>query len=486
MKYFPEQYKDVVYGSFNISREAIDPQPNDPIVDKIVSIFEDMGFRSKDSDPLLPTPQRDKIQSGLKEISKLLKERFGIVIYVIDTNEKNFYTYPLNLKITNVLSRALLWIPGSIQETINDNQTDESKIIERRLSSEDDNVITKTWAMNFKNALKDSRLNNVTIDLKKAYINNMPEIYRSYILLGIKHAHGLNLTAREMTAVLFHEYGHNFTMVENTYRCIQNTTILLDNLRQEVGKKGKTVRSALKLTYEKIFKESVPASATSEQILLDWLEQEMKLISFSTNKYAFTDTEALADQFPTRFGLGPDIISSLNKLSRGATHSNVGEPILMLDAILLYMSMSGVTVGILLALGITGAAGGVIAGISMFIYKIIIYLYLNGSDFETDTIIPYDVFYKRYQRVKLDLIRQIRTVEGVDSKFKNKLIEDIEEVEKHLKNIKFPSTSLMQKLIRILSDNKRRAFDMKRSQQLMEELSENDLYVASGKLQQFV
>lgn len=488
MKYFTEHYKDAVYGSFDISHEAIDPQPNDPIVDKVVSIFEKMGFRSKDADPIKPRPSKNDIQSGLKEISKLLKERFGIIIHVLDSVDRMFCTLPLNFKITNVLTSDLKDIVPDLAETIDDESTKTDKELKSVYEEKDAYKMIKIWATNFKNAVMDSRLHKVSIDLKKAYINGVPEIYKSYILIDVDYAHSLNLTAREITAILFHEYGHNFTIVENTYRHIQNTTILLDSLRSEVGQKGKTVRAALKLTYEKIFNEPVSSSATTEQILVDWVEKEMKLTAFTTSNHAYTDTEALADQFPARFGLGPDIVSGLTKLYQGANNSSNGWfiPIVAIQGMLTSLLAINLYIGLMVHLGIGLLLNPVFLAIgSLTVWWLTSNIFFN-RDFETGGILPYDTLYKRYQRVKLDLIRQIRTLEGVDSKFKNKLIEDVEEIEKHLKNVKLPSTSLLQKLVRIFSDNKRRAFDMKRSQQLMEELSENDLYVASGKLQQFV
>lgn len=487
MKYFKQSYYDSAYGEFTLSHEAIDPQQNDPIIDQIASVFEYIGFKKNENDPLKPQPTREDINSGLKEINKLLKERFGILINVINNNHYLFCTYPISFKINNVLNPELINIASEIDAFTKDDTINTSKDVESLNTEKDEYKIIKTWALNFKNALKDNRLNNVSIDLKKAYVSGLPEIYKSYIILDIGYAFSLNLTSLEMTAILLHEYGHNFTTIENTYRHIQNTTILLDSLRSEVGQKGKTVRAALKLTYEKIFKESVSSSATSEQILTDWLEQEAKLVAFSTSKHAYTDSEALADQFATRFGVGPELTSALNKIINSPhSHNYVLQPIVMLEGILLSMSASLFYIWLVNAIGIGLLLNPVMLAVGAIITFILTDIFALNSDFETSAPLTYDTLYKRYQRVKLDLIRQIRTIEGIDIKFKNRIIEDIELVEKNLKNVKLPSTAILHKLMMIFSSNKRRAFDMKRSQQLMEELSENDLYIASNKIQQFV
>lgn len=483
MTTFKKLYEDEHFTPFTVQREMIDLQENDPDIEKIIDLYSQLGFRKSDDDPIQSLKVSD-IRATNEKVSKIIKNRFGMNLEVLDVSYTGGMTLPIILNINNILGGDIYDKVETILEVSEDKSIDENEKLTGIKSYDDLAVTGKNHYLNLKRALMDKRLNNVEVDLKKAKVLNLPDIYKGYIGINSRFYAGIGMTAREVVAVLIHEVGHNFNIIEASYRAVQNTTVLLDALRTEVGVKGKSPRQAVKLAYEKIFGETVPSNANVEDILASWQEQFARSVEFGSSSYHKTDDEQLADQFASRMGLGEALASGMHK-RRDMVASNIDEiPIVTLElgglsiaAGLGIFAILKATLGLVIAPAIVGIFAGL---------EIMRQLYNRTGDTEVGTGLTYDTLYQRFTRIKLDTIRMIRSIPNLDPKYRNSLVESVENIDIMLKDIPKPRISILNKIWRMLSSRDQRIFDMKRSQQLMEDLNENELHVANAKLQKFI
>lgn len=486
-KYFRNEYDNLLkfQTSAMVSKEAIFMQTDTQFIEDIRKLYIELGFPSKDDTSGIKSGiVTSKIKSTNEKISSIIKERFGLNIFVLSNSTGDFYTFPINLKITNPLSQENLAKEDVAEEVDKYNRKNSNESIEKSVEttvkkgeiSKFSDVLTMytVHLKNYSNALKDAKLSNVVIDLKNAKVSNLPEVYKGFITLDYKEAYNFGLNADEMMAILFHEVGHNFTYVENTMRQTRNNTILLDTLKNEIGLKNKSKETAIKIAYEKIYGEKVPNGTSMTAVIINWVKNERAISNLNNiNTYPNTDSEALADQFVSRLGLGGDIVSALQKMTCWY------EAYMKQQAVINAIFITGLEIWIAIVNLVLGA-------ILAPLFFLLLWAILDIGEKDTQMSTTYDTLYKRYQRMKLDAIRQLRTNPEIDNKYKDSLIATFDKVDQILSTMKKPSESVFGKLYRLINSNAKLSFDMKRTHMLIEEMLENDLYAAAYKLQQHV
>lgn len=476
MKYFSKYISEEMYTPFTFSTEMIDPQPHDEDIKKIEDIYRNLGVRDNMSQPLKSVNRQDVISAN-KEISKIIKKRFGMNIKLIEDTNGGCFTCPINLNVVSIFDDFSIWAKEIEQEA--SESKDKTDNVELLRSSNDYNKIYSFYFKNMVNALRDKKLLDVEVDISKARILNLPDYYKGFIAIDTIYFIGKGFTTKGLVSLLLHEIGHNFNNLENSYRWITNTTVLLDTLRTEVDVRGKNNRTAVKLAYEKIFKEKVPDNITLEEILLSWSEQGYAQGSLSNSAQSVTDCEQLADQFASRFGYGYNIVEELNLFKEELAHS-MGNTLVLMQRTLVATSFSSIL--FMISLPFTSVFLGTFV---IFILGLIFIPSVQRGGTEDGGGTTYDHIYKRFQRIKLDMIRQLRTIPNIDNDYKARLLQDIEQLDKILTTTPRPQDVFLGRMLRFISSDYRRVFDMKRSHQLLEDLAENELHIASTKLQKF-
>lgn len=476
-----------------IATEAIHPQINDPIIPKMLDILAKLREAYKENDYTYK-PSFDRFR---KEMSKLITDRFGFnieVMFLDENGDEIAYTYPITLRAVNAISNYSVELVEALQEVLakfDKKAIDESlnSAVENRMVTEDDwNKLGLTYAKSLEAYTDIKKMSKIEIDLKKAYVYNFPKELTGYIGFNINFfrpipgKEDLQLTDKEILAIIWHELGHNFNSIEYTYKGVRNTIILTDTIREEMFKKNKSKEETVKIIYKKMTGK-VDKSNSILDTTINLIEEQLAGEYLTFSDLSVTDNEMLADLFSNRFGLGGDCVSGLSKLqllydgpyptfSKQAT-----------SLIKLFSMSTGVTaVG-----GLIGGAFGVVTG-GLVVGAIggLITLYINR---EPTINIGYrwfqnkhDIDYERLRRVKIDLIRQIKN-HNLNLDNKKDILELLDQTDKLFSAIPEPVESIRSLVNRMFDSVARTVFNQKRTEKLYESLIDNELHAGAARLE---
>lgn len=476
MQYFKQAFNKNTKQDSMISYEVIAYQKDDDFSNKLDKIFLDMGFPTnrKDSD-VTPIVNDDEIRKAVVKLSELIQDRTGMNINIISSQNGDMMTYPMVIDVGSVLFSTMLNKDNikqldSYYNGINEDNYDDLDIYTKAVYR---------FAKNLKDALKDKRLQDLVVDLNQAKIYNLPKDYVGTIFIDFKYMHSLSFTNREAAAILLHEVGHNFTSIETSYRQILNSTVIVDSLMESV-KSGKSINTGLIKAYEKIYNEKVSKDMSYLDILIHMVDVEKKRLKLGAEldmNYTI-DSERVADLFASRMGYGSEIVTALDVFGPFIGNN--------------YFYFKHGIFSVLFASMITTALLVFIATLLLpplvpmiMILVPIVMIMVWGKEYDDNVTLTYDGYYNRFLKMKLDLIRILRTDDKIDNKHKEKLLDGINTVERILNNIPKPSESVFLKIHKLFSSSKQRVFDMKRSEQLIEILQENDLWASANKIKQY-
>ena len=476
MQYFKQAFNKNIKQDSMISYEVIAYQKDDDFSNKLDKIFLDMGFPldPKDSD-VSPIVTDDELRKAAVKLSELISDRTGMNINIISSQNGDMMTYPMVIDVGSTLFSTMLdkdtiqQLDGYYNGINEDNYKDLDKYTKA----------VYHFAKNLKDALKDKRLQDLTVDLNQAKIYNLPKDYVGTIFLDFKHMHSMSFTNREAAAILLHEVGHNFTSIETSYRQILNSTIIVDSLMESV-KSGKSINTGIIKAYEKIYNEKVSKDMSYRDILLHMLDVEKKRIKLGSEldmNYTI-DSERVADLFASRMGYGSEIVTAL--AAYGPYIGNMFPyfkhgVFSLLFAMMILIAVFAFLFSLLIP---------ILVPFIVVMIAIVLPTYWT-KEYDDNVTLTYDGYYNRFLKMKLDLIRVIRTDDKLDNKHKQKLLDGINTVERVLNNIPKPSESVFLKIHKFFSSSKQRVFDMKRSEQLIEILQENDLWASANKIKQY-
>ena len=474
MHHFIKKFDRVLAMSDNVSKEVIAYQKDDEFTTKLEQYIEEIGFTHTGEYKQLISFNDMKTISA--KIGELISKRTGMNITIIPNKDGMLATYPIILDISSVLY-------NHAEQEANDLE-DMSRLNEDELKDADEMYKAAwTYSKNIKEGLKDKRLQDLAVDLDKARIYNLPNSYVGTIFLDYYYLSNSKATVREVAAVLLHEVGHNFTSIELSYRTVYNTSVIVDSVVESV-KKGKSPNTGMIKAYEKLYKEKIPADTPLKNVLLSCIEIENKVVLGNQNDKNWTiDSERVADLFASRFGYGADLVSCLSKY--GILIGNIGELFnhSILSSIAIGSFYAAAWTSILSLLGVT--ASFLLVQPAMIIF-VITYFLKQLKEYDDNVALTYDGAYNRFLKMKLDAIRIIRNTPDLEDKYRKNLLACIDNIDSILKKYQKPSESLFLKLHKLISTKKQRLFDIKRSEQLIEQLQENELHVASSKLKQYL
>ena len=467
---------------YSVSNEMISEQLNDKVVSDLITKFDELimaadRFSTKIVSSISFFRFRET-RDIIDDIDKIIFNRFKIKTQHVSGSGMGYAIItvpPINL---NVIAGDIEDKFKHFKDLLGKDKTvydDRVEVTERDVKSKKDikdifrdekSVIYHTYIsyLKLENTLKSSR---VKIDLKKANIENLPKDYNLFLLADFYSLiNKYKMTAKELTAILLHEIGHGFTHLEYSYRTVKNTTVLLDTIRDNISN-GKTKTDTINLLYKEVLRGEDNLSEYNGTVgAIRFIDKYMRLTLDMNidDRHSFTDSEQLADQFANRFGLGESLVSSLSKLHHDIPTPPRGPATIILICL---MSLVFIVFGLLFIPAI----------ITYTIVYIIMTILLGGNDSRETT---YDSKLRRYQRIKNDIIKIIRTTDLDKNTIRNLLTElsSIDNLMSMAKN----DISIISKIGDNLMPWNKRASSFKKLEELLEDMSENNLYIASNKL----
>lgn len=516
-KLFNEKLKE---GEIVVHQEAIQPQLNDWFVTDLINLSNEIVTLAKS--------KRDReIRIPLSQIEANITKRFGFNVKLVqDTEYSDFETWPIMLKPNHIFLKALGeddWV-DQVMDDIQGGETefkssvknlddirwntqdpdapyeyalDENGVVKRDIAGEpikvqksepmawkDYNSIFKQYVTNMKIGLSRSGIGGITIDLEKAYCNGVDkEIFGTTLFHAGQFIREYpDLTPEEFAAILLHEIGHHFISIENTRANIDNNLTLVTTLKDICAINGKPFKRGLIRAYETITKNPVINMNTisDRDIALSLIEWVAKKNNLSVNKSHKINNESQADLFVSRFGLSGALASALTKTHfkdwNGSVLNGYGATMLMLQ----WQTVITVT-GLIIKASFAFAAVPVYTVGAILTLINMIWSYNFMSPDVRPSMETYDKFRMRLQKLKNDCIRVLRTSK-LDIKTRTFLIEDVEKVMNFIEKAPRPTEGAFAWLWRKISRGAQTMFDMKRTEELWEQLQENDLYLAKTKI----
>lgn len=467
-----------------IATEAIHPQINDPVITKMLDIIANLREAYKNND----YSYSNSLERYRKEMSKTITDRFGFnieMMYLDENTNEIAYTYPIVLRPVNAISGYSVELVEALQEALNEYSKEDidkslNHTVEDRMVSEGDwTKLALSYAKSMEAYTDIKKMAAIDIDLKKAYVHNFPKDLTGYIgfnlnlLRPIPGNPNAEITDKELLAIIWHELGHNFSSIENTYKGVRNTIMLTETIRDEMLKKNRSKEETIKIIYKKMTGKVDKGNElldTTYNLMIEQLAGEYMTFS----DLSVSDNEMLADLFSARFGLGGECVSGLTKIqeSWGGYHT-------FSKQILNLVTVFGITTGIT-ALGIF--TGGLVLGAIAGVFSGLIGGILNYNKGYTWYQFRHDIDYERLRRVKIDLIRQIKN-HNLSTNNKKDLLELLDQTEKLFNVIPEPTESISSVVNRMFDSVARTVFNQKRAEKLYETLLDNELHAGAARLQ---
>ena len=325
----------------------------------------------------------------------------------------------------------------------------------------------------------------VTIDRKNAVIKNLPKEFRLILMLDICDK---NLDAREFVALTLHEIGHGFNNIEYSCKVVNNTSVLVDTFLDNIGKRNKTPKESLLIAYNTAFKDPDADKLKNQNTVSVFLYVMSRTFKYNMGSmtpsevHSYNDAEQLADQFAGRFGYGDALGTGLSKVI--IRHTNTGYLFVCSSVV---FTIIWVTACVLVPfLAPLFAALGIISAVSAL--EITYALTFEDGEYQWSS---YDDLPRRLQRMRNELVRQLREYksDAEYSKVLLKRIDDLDNLKKCatdglFRNIFTRFRSPISKMLDLIFSPRRTAINIKRIEQIQEDLNSNELYVASAKLNQ--
>lgn len=470
--------------------EMIDPQLNDPVVYELNEAFEELItvstlYKNRLVSGLDFFKNCKKTKAAIDKIDNIISNRFGFTAKHMNGAGIGYGVMTSPPIGQNVLSGDVEKMAKHIKKAAKSGKrrldcSTGSKAVECRPEGVNDMYLNAKSMLHIRDVTFDA-LNEtmgtkgIKLDLKRARIDGLPKEYVVFFVASLEWLiHDFKLTAKELTAVLLHEVGHAFTHIENAYRTVQTTTLILDNITNGLNG-GKSKLDVLHLINEDVLKmpkedRSNNTSIMAVRVIDNFVKETYKL--HKNDLHSVTDSEQLADQFTTRFGVGRDTTSALTKMMRleGPKHQMTE-----------YKWLNTIIIAVL--------ATVLVILLFIFIIPVMIYgaivlllgILLGGNDAHGNT---YDSKYRRFKRMRNDKIRMIRT-SGLSKEHIAKLIEQVDGIDTIMDAV-FEGGNEDKSLLETISNRTipsyRRISSHKQFEQLLEDLSENELHLISAKL----
>lgn len=469
-----------------LSTEMIMVQQKDKSVEEVTKLFESIVEKSKrfDISSGYDFFKNKEIYKDIKNIDKVITKRFGINFHHSNLENIGYGMFSAPPSNYNVLYENIedvyKWLGGALGkdnrglDEITEKDVGGKETIKDRVR--DGKSFTYWWWRSIRSI--DNTLVNgkIKIDLEKATMKGLGDDYNIFLVCDLHLLiKGLYLTPRQLTAVLYHEIGHAFTHIENVYRTVKTTTNVIDSIKDVVDKGGDT-RKAIEISYKKDMDGDKDLSTmSSSKAIIEVMDKYMTKTNTinKNNTLQASDSEQLADQFASQFGLSTELSFALDKFNNFTILPNIRyksgvASILLLYGLMLFIFLFDVFILVTITM--------VLQYIFTFVFTIIYRLVDNDGSRSAET--TYDNNKDRQQRLRNNLVRVLRKSDLPKEEIK-KIILDINAMDKLIKKTSVNDTVGL--LIDKLPWNRKKV-DFTKMEQLIESLSENNLHVATAKL----
>lgn len=338
----------------------------------------------------------------------------------------------------------------------------------------------------------------VEFDLKNAKIKNLPATMMSVMAVDFVTFFA-SMTDREILSIIMHETGHQYTHLLNMYRKVKTNTILKDamkfGLEDKIDKISITFKQEFNVELPKLNSFKTSDNVKEVMVFMEKLTAATTGVNGNYGKMSSRDSEALADQFATHFGLGADLFTALNKISTSYNDVDfmLGLPIVMnflytaifIAVVGIVLLLSGMLLGatFLSSVGLMLVAqGGAFIQIAQIASLICTVVYFLGGEADSWEMV-YDDKKRRLERIRNDSIRVLRGISasGIDKNLIKSKIDEIEEMEKIIFETR-KGRSLAGILGEIIFPWNRKHSTETLIQQTLENLEANKLQILSEKL----
>lgn len=300
------------------------------------------------------------------------------------------------------------------------------------------------------------------IDLKHARLGGYMSEVKHHLLINFFEAFKMEFTPAELVAVITHEVGHAFHGLEFHHK-LETTNVTFLNIIEKINKKdyAKAEHMLVTTVGEKEFKEAILAKDGiikdyREAVVLGYLSAIKSQLP--SNKYDQTTFENLADEFATRFGLGKELVSGLNKI-----HSRYGvtyKRSLVLTSFQYFIEI--LTIGVIM---FVGGYIGVAAYTALFFFIL--------GDGKAD--MTYDFPLDRYNRIKNSLINQMKDT-NLPNDFLAKLLADYKFIDGIIEGSQYFKSFGSTLADVVLASNRKNVYYMKLQKEVENSLN-NELFV---------
>lgn len=310
-----------------------------------------------------------------------------------------------------------------------------------------------------------------SLDLERCRVSGVFSKLPSQIGVGEDFFTSGRYLAEEIAAVTLHEIGHVFTYFEKLTLFV-TTNMVLSTALQELHRTPdpklrlelvfQTAKS-LKVEIdepEELAKNDIDAEVFQAVFLKARMDKALQSSNDSRN-YDLRSVEFLADQFAIRHGAGRFLAVAMYKMDKYGHHPSVSSKSRFVLAEAVKVALSVVML-IKLPIISTLALGTLLA--------------VDGYDQNT-----YDEPGERLARIKYDLVQCLKDTR-LPKVLRQQLLEDMEAVDAVREDVSDRRTVFNFVWTSILS-RRRHQYDQKKFQQKLEELVNNDLFVAAHKLQ---
>ena len=464
-----------------VSYEMIDPQYNDAVVVTLEKLYDELLTK------LHNQAGKKEIFITFDKIDRVILERFGMPTkHVITPGVGLYATYTVCPPSVNALqNHNARMIMDEVKEAVDYKEQDKIKTIDT-VSGDDD------WCDMLKNVIKSTEeLQNamgkgVIVNNKNAKIIGLPKEYVIHVLTDPDEILSCELTARELTAVILHELGHNFNEIAYSHKLTRDSIVLTDTFIDNIRNKNKSPKESLLIAYAQAHNRPDVLKLRDKNIIsvgLTLLHENLKGIKAEMNAGGMYNSERLADQFASKFGVEAELVSALDKVRKFYNKVRYKYlAILPLISAGLFLLIYIITITPVLAVGVAFSHLipflSVIASISIVMFITTVFdLFFPDSDITKSQVHGSD--FTRYTAIRNDMIRNLRNL-NLDKQATKQAIANIETVDYIISKTPKPRKGPFEAVLNFLNGGKQK--EMQKIDELLASLSENDLHLASAKL----
>ena len=418
---------DFDYDKYNVGVEGIFPQKND-LKEELITQFEKIrlvgisgmtGLSSNfDSYTYLKV---DKTLTPVKEIEKIILKYTNIRVKHYASNSIAYACLPFGMDANSVVATNLTDkynLLANYKPQVMECESRQADVdcvgafIQKKFVSDSDAL---------DNAID---IKGIKVDRKKGRIEGLPDDHMLALFVNFKILNQVQLTAAEMAAVLMHEIGHMFTVLEYTGRVTTEITSVNDKIKSL----NDSVEEQITIVAGGDPKKDGVGLVNATKVIQRTLDRQSKYIDdLGYGRKPLADSEHQADSFSVMYGFGRELSDALHKIS-----GKNDNPLLREYGKFMMSQFSDHLVTTIFSIILIPGLWVLIMLISLAIITI---TYAIDYMFSSVTG-EYDTYHDRTLRIKQEMIEGLRRSGHMTEKDKDEAIKVIESLNTRISDAK--------------------------------------------------